>query len=360
MGIANAVRGKTSYQFQDRSASIAKDADATGYVVFAPQMQQKFAGNCYDASQHPPADQIELLRGIVSQLRRNYYAIPVFYWTVIDVAPNANCLNSSAIAELRTVLFYSVMGKALHWDRDAIASVMAHEVGHIADKYCMSLGQNITPGAYQTPLGQICEKHADNIGIQYALGAGFKPSAFVTTFQVLQRYAPTKTALRYAANHPINQDRITNVGLALETLCKKNIPRACEYAEASTEIKEATPRPMRDSNTEGYTPQPGSFSAVTPRPLEKGQEAVVDCHSARDLLAFARLGDAQPARRLACGTQVTIYDLNPRGWANVKLQDGTLLWVVKDYLSSYSAPMQPCPTESTRTATAYGSYCKPN
>jgi hypothetical protein len=231
MSIANAARGKTTYQFQDKSAPIANAADATGYVALSPQVQQKLAGDCYDAGQHPAADQMALLRGIVAQLKRNYYAIPTFYWTVIDEASRANCLNSSANAEFRIVFFYSVMGKALSWDRDAIASVMAHEMGHIVDKYCIELGQNISPGAYQTPLGQICEKHADNIGIQYVLGAGFNPLAFVITFQTLQKYMPTQKAERYSANHPINQDRITNVGLALKTLCDGNIPEACKYTD---------------------------------------------------------------------------------------------------------------------------------
>jgi len=236
-GIYNATQGRQVHDFHDQSATVASHADPTGYFLMSGQGNFLNGGGmqgCYDPSQEPAPDQLRLLAEIVSQLKQNYYWIPNFFWTVIYTAPSANCLNSSSRPDLRTVFFYTSIGNALRWDRDAIAAIMAHEVGHLTDQYCGVLGQNIVATAGQTVLQQVCEKHADNIGIQYVVGAGFNPNGFVNTFQTLQQFAPTSVSMRYSANHPINTDRVRNVRLALEELCSRSIPGACQYVDAAT------------------------------------------------------------------------------------------------------------------------------
>jgi hypothetical protein len=233
MEIQHARQGQPLYSFHDDFAKLAAHADFSGHLPPGNQeglIQSLGMNGCYDPSQEPTHDQLQLLTGIVTQLKQNYYQIPNFYWTVVYTASNTRCLNSSSWPPLRIVFFYRTMGNALRWDRDAIAAVIAHEVGHLVDKYCGTIGQNIIATAGSTMLQQVCEKHADNIGIQYVVGAGFNPNGFVSTFQTLQRYAPTATSTRYSANHPINADRITNVGLALRELCKENIPQARQWA----------------------------------------------------------------------------------------------------------------------------------
>jgi hypothetical protein len=248
MAIARATQHQQVYALQRKR--LTWPWDSTGHFVTPDDWQQRNLPNmgmknCYDPSQRPTRDQLNLLSGIVTQLKQNYYAMPDFYWTVFYTAPRPECLNSNSIATYGEVNFFTTVGKALRWNRDAIAAVMAHEVGHLTDKYCATLGQNITATAGSTALQQVCEKHADNIGIQYVVGAGFNPNGFLNTFQTFQRYVPTNIGMRYSANHPINADRIANVGLALEELCKENIPRACEYgrlpeSESAAEAKPAT------------------------------------------------------------------------------------------------------------------------
>lgn len=245
MTIYHATQGQQVHSFRDLSQNVAAMADSSGYAPMESAAdQQKFlAGDgmsgCYDPSQKPTPEQLELLKGIVTQLRHNYYYVPKFYWTVLFVAPKPQCLNSFSIPQLHTVFFFTSMGNVLNWNRDAIASVIAHELGHITDKYCETLGANITAQAGSTALQQVCEKHADNIGIQYVVGAGFNPDGFVDTFETLQRYIPTNVSTRYTSSHPINADRITNVGLALQKLCREGIPEACEDATAPAEAAKA-------------------------------------------------------------------------------------------------------------------------
>lgn len=233
---AHAAQGQEVHTFEDKSGQVAKVADATGYVSNTDAEEEKnvdafLPKGCYDVTQKPTPSQLQLIAEIIAVLKVNYYKIPDFFWTVLYTAQKPECLNSSSIAQYRTVFIYTSLANALHWNRDALAAVIGHEVGHLEDKYCMTFGQNIIANAGQTALQQICEKHADNIGIQYVVGTNdFKPIGFVITFLTLQRISPTGTGMRYSANHPINADRITNVGLALEELCRKNIPNACQYA----------------------------------------------------------------------------------------------------------------------------------
>jgi len=244
---AHAINGEEVHTFEDKSGQVAKIADTTGYVSNTEAEGEKnvdafLPKGCYDATQKPTPSQLQLIAEIVAVLKANYYKMPDFFWTVLYTAQKPECLNSSSIPQYRTVFIYTSLANALHWDRDALAAVIAHEVGHLQDKYCGEIGQNIVANAGQTPLQQVCEKHADNIGIQYVVGAqnvvsptgtllhGVNPNGFTITFQTLQGISPTGAGMRYSSNHPINADRITNVKLALEELCRKNIPNACQYA----------------------------------------------------------------------------------------------------------------------------------
>jgi hypothetical protein len=230
--IGRAAEHQRVYTFQPQTLPVRHDP--TGFFVGSPAFQESAGGkSCYDATQRITMDQFNLLKGIITQLKQNYYSIPDFYWTVLLVRPVVGCVNSNSIPTYGEVNFFTSMGRALSWDRDAIACVIAHEIGHLTDKYCGTLGQNITATAGSTALQQVCEKHADNIGIQYVIGAGFNPNGFIKMFQRMQQLLPKATdnvSTRYSSNHPIDRDRITNVGLAVDELCKENIPGACQYA----------------------------------------------------------------------------------------------------------------------------------
>lgn len=225
-----------------------RDSDQFGYI--ATKYQERFIEHtlgmegCYDATQRPKKEQMKILDGVVAQLKQNYYRMPNFYWTVLYMAPEKECLNSSSLPQLRTIFPYTSLMNALHWNRDQIAAAIAHEAGHLEDHSRLSIE---AIGVRATGLGMLeqgCEKHADNIGIQYAVGGGFTPIAFANMFATLENAIPEKNIARITSTHPINRDRIDNVNHALEALCKDGTARACSSvrpAAANSPAKAGSP-----------------------------------------------------------------------------------------------------------------------
>ena len=149
------------------------------------------------------------------------------------MAQEPRCINSFSLPPWRTIFLYSSLLNTPHWNRDEIAAVLGHEAGHLQDRWCGMVGDPLVVVSLTTLRGmeQVCEKHADNIGIQYVLGGGFDPTRFAYAFAALENVIPEGDSKRkhLFSSHPINRDRMANVSNALETLCKSGVARACEF-----------------------------------------------------------------------------------------------------------------------------------
>lgn len=214
-----------------------QSADEYGYVP--TRYQKRFIehtlgmSGCYDKSQKPTKQQMKTLDDVTAQLRNSYYKVPNFYWSILYLKQGPGCINSVSVPSLRTIFIFTSLMNLLHWNRDEIAAVVGHEAGHLQDRYCLVLGQPLVALSFTALRGslQVCEKHADNIGLQYVVGAGFDPARFAYTFAAFENVDPQdkSTRQRLFSTHPINRDRIVNVSHDLEALCNKGVARACQF-----------------------------------------------------------------------------------------------------------------------------------
>lgn len=214
-----------------------QNADDYGYVP--TRYQKRFIehtlgmSGCYDKSQKPTKQQMKVLEDVSAQLRNSYYKVPNFYWSILYLKQEPGCINSVSVPSLRTIFIFTSLMNLLHWNRDEIAAVVGHEAGHLQDRYCIVLGQPLVALSLTAFRGalQVCEKHADNIGLQYVVGAGFDPARFAYTFAAFENVDPQdkSTRQRLFSTHPINRDRIVNVSHGLEALCNEGVARACQF-----------------------------------------------------------------------------------------------------------------------------------
>ena len=219
-----------------------RDADEYGYVPVRYQKRfiERTLGltGCYDVTQRPTREQMKLLDDVTTQLKQGLYSVPNFYWTVLYVAQEPRCINSFSLPPWRTIFLYSSLMNTLHWNRDEIAAVLGHEAGHLQDRWCGVVGDPLVVVSLTTLRGmeQVCEKHADNIGIQYVLGGGFDPTRFAYAFAAMENVIPEGESKRKRlfSSHPINRDRIANVSSALDALCKSGVARACQFLPLGT------------------------------------------------------------------------------------------------------------------------------
>lgn len=217
-------------------ADLDRDADETGYVTTRSQRRfiehtMGYAG-CYDAKERPTNAHMKLLRNVVSLLKgQNYYRVPSFYWTVLYMTPRPACMNSESLTDLKMVFVFTSLMDALHWNRDEIAGVIAHEAGHLQDRSCERTIDEAISLSKPASMRQVCEDHADNIGLQYMLAAGFDPTRFAYSFAAFENIDPEGESrrLRRSSDHPTNRNRITNVVQDLDALCNQGMERACHF-----------------------------------------------------------------------------------------------------------------------------------
>lgn len=211
------------------------DADESGYVMLRYQrrfIERSGYPGCYNAKERPTKAHMKLLRNVVALLKdQSYYRVPNFYWTVLYMTPQAGCINSDSVTNLKMVFVFTSLMDALHWNQDEIAGVIAHEAGHLQDRGCERRIGDAVSLRKPASMYQVCEAHADNIGLQYVLAAGLDPTRFAYSFAAFENIDPEGESerLRKRSDHPINRDRITNVVEDLDVLCKEGSERACHF-----------------------------------------------------------------------------------------------------------------------------------
>lgn len=119
-----------------------------------------------------------------------------------------------------------------------LAGVMAHEISHgVArhgtERLTQSYGLNIVaavllgqdPAAYQQILAQVLgtgaiakfsrddEREADDLGVDYMIGANYNPEGMVRMFETLleQRQRRPSSIEQFFSTHPLSEERIDNV-----------------------------------------------------------------------------------------------------------------------------------------------------
>jgi predicted Zn-dependent protease len=166
-----------------------------------------------------------------------------YEFTVID---NPEVVNAFALPGGHMYVYTGLMTMC---DNEAqLASVMAHEIGHVAAKHHgetltrqmgyqvladIVLGRNSPQGAQA--LAQLVgnaaamhfsreqEREADRLGMDFLFRAGYKPEAMVDFMRKLAQYeqeqggGPQPRFLQFLASHPATVDRIASLDALVQT-----------------------------------------------------------------------------------------------------------------------------------------------
>ena len=166
-----------------------------------------------------------------------------YEFTVID---NPETINAFALPGGHMYVYTGLMKLC---DNEAqLASVMAHEIGHVAAHHHgetitrqmnAELIRQIVGGQNKNELGQLLgsligtgasmwfsraqEREADQLGMDFLFRAGYKPEAMVDFMRKMAQYeqaetggAPQPKLLQFFASHPATTERIAN----LDSLCQ--------------------------------------------------------------------------------------------------------------------------------------------
>lgn len=156
----------------------------------------------------------------------NQYKLPAFtVW--ITSKPD---LNAGAEISTHKIFLNSALVRVLYGDRGELAFVIAHEIGHMQDADCMARTEKL--GFRGTNVSRICESAADQIGMQYLLGAGYSPFDAAGVMGKLLMADPGQSSVlgiifgRFAADHPVDIDRVKHLAEFARQTCQQR-PEIC-------------------------------------------------------------------------------------------------------------------------------------
>ncbi len=166
-----------------------------------------------------------------------------YEFTVID---NPEVVNAFALPGGHMYVYTGLMTMC---DNEAqLASVMAHEIGHVAAKHhgetltrefmidrvrSLIVGRFDSAGAaagtqvlgqvFSLQFSQAQEREADRLGMDFLFRAGYKPEAMVDFMRKLAQYEQEQGGgsqprfLRFLASHPATADRIASLDALVQT-----------------------------------------------------------------------------------------------------------------------------------------------
>ena len=156
-------------------------------------------------------------------IRGNRIALPPGFGQIWAIVPfHSQQINSEMVPKngVMAVLAFDSMAKFVNYDQDEEAFVIGHEIGHIlAATYCASIRAQANQAILFKQLAlnhaqQVCEEHADLLGLQYMWGAGFNPFAAGAALGRFEMYFPDQTRgiastiANFLEDHPISSERI--------------------------------------------------------------------------------------------------------------------------------------------------------
>jgi predicted Zn-dependent protease len=138
-------------------------------------------------------------------------------------------LNAWANPSNNTITVPEMMIRFLENDEGELAFVISHEIGHLQDRTCPQLAAQMRITAEGR--SRFCEARADEIGVQYLVGAGYNPfdaAAFFGRLMMFQGDTGLLSNLvnRFLFDHPLNVERIGDLRRTLQAFCAQD-PRYC-------------------------------------------------------------------------------------------------------------------------------------
>jgi len=173
------------------------------------------------------AEHTAIVERVVAKLQENKFRLPPFRVMISNQVE----INAYAQTDYRLVILPVAMVHFLHGSEGELAFVIAHELGHLADQECAAaLRANRTVAQIRT-----CEARADEIGLQYLVGAGYNAYDAAAFFGRMMMFTGQTSLLssffqRFTSDHPIDLDRISGLRKTLARYCQQT-PGACSQVQ---------------------------------------------------------------------------------------------------------------------------------
>jgi Zn-dependent protease with chaperone function len=169
---------------------------------------------------------VDLVRRIVNRLQQNQFKMPAFRVFIED----AEIINAYSLPEYNIVVIPAGIVHFLQDDEGELAFIISHELGHVQDDYCKTLNR-AAAGKITLDQSRTCESRADEIGIQFTIGANYNPYDAAASFGRMMMFTgetdPTQILLnRYTKDHPVDVERIGTLRTAVHNYCQK-YPTKC-------------------------------------------------------------------------------------------------------------------------------------
>lgn len=170
----------------------------------------------FDSSFTPPDAAAALLGSIVHKLDQAKQSLnmaePVIIAPISGNVVNAWTLTNIGPNHAAFICLPSAMRQITNDAPEELAAVLAHEMGHAADRDCWNYKNRTLAGR------RSCEQRADSIGFAIMIRAGYNPFAFAGFFGRVEMYSGqtdtgflSRLANIIASDHPITPDRIEHL-----------------------------------------------------------------------------------------------------------------------------------------------------
>lgn len=232
----NEITGETQH------ISMSPEQEIAMGLQSAPEMAQEFGGLSRD--QQATAIVKQVGRDIV----QNSAAASTPYQYEFHLLADPQTINAFALPGgqifITEALLYQLTSDGKTLDKDMLAGVLGHEVGHVVARHSaeklaqMELAQGLTGAvtmatydpsnpnsAYiaqavsnmiQLKYGRDQELQSDNLGVRFMIESGYNPEDLIGVMEVLKRAAGPNRTPEFQSTHPDPENRAERIREAIE------------------------------------------------------------------------------------------------------------------------------------------------
>jgi len=225
----------------------------------------------------------------------------IYHVKVID---DHNTVNAFALPGGYIYLYTGLLRLAT--SEAELASVIAHETGHVAAKHsaehisaaigvdlllsvalgqspglAAGLGGEVLKGIGISRMSQSDEYEADQLGVTYLKRAGYDPSALPIFLRRLNKErgrSPSKLA-QFFATHPLTKDRIARAEQLATDLGRGGYAGADTYRHRLAHLMAAPAPPKKESSSSSAGLPPPTIAPDTATPPSRRQEGPMICRN---------------------------------------------------------------------------------
>lgn len=198
-----------------------------------PSMVQEYGGI------DPDMRAQQYVQQIGNDLYQNSVASKTPYQFEFTLLADPNTVNAFALPGGQIFITRALFNR-LQGDKDAVAGVLGHEIGHVIGRHAGERMQKdgllqgiagavgVAAGDYQTAAaaqqiagliglkyGRDQELQSDNLGVRFMLESGYQPEALIQVMEVLKEASGGGSRDEFSSSHPSPENRVEKIKEAI-------------------------------------------------------------------------------------------------------------------------------------------------